>query len=166
MKRALTIAWISLGLLVLIYFCGGYEHLPEKFPTHFDLAGNPNGWSNKSTFLFTFGSLILFTNILLFILFQWIQELPVALINLPNKDYWFSTPERKLIGYEKLKAVLSMTGIFCNMVFLFSVQIIFQTTKAITTLEIPINLGVVFMLAMSIGLITAVFVMTRKPSSP
>lgn len=164
MKRASVIAWISLGILVLAYLGGNYGRLPETFPTHFDMAGNPNGWSTRSAFLYTFGSLILLINILFFLPFKWIHMCPSSLINLPNKDYWFSTPERKLIGYEKLKTILSITGAFCNLVFLFCVQIIFQESKIVTALQLPITPGVILILTMALGLVVAAFIITKRPS--
>jgi uncharacterized membrane protein len=30
----------------------GSNRLPDRIPTHFDLAGNPNGWDSPSSFIF------------------------------------------------------------------------------------------------------------------
>lgn len=41
--------WLSLCLCMLALAVSGalYGHLPEQIPTHFDLAGNPDRWSDR-----------------------------------------------------------------------------------------------------------------------
>lgn len=38
-----ALAWLSWITYQAIY---GPHHLPERIPTHFDMAGNPNGWGS------------------------------------------------------------------------------------------------------------------------
>jgi uncharacterized membrane protein len=54
MRRNLEIV----GLALLAFLCWitvralyGASRLPDKIPTHFDLAGNPNGWGSPATLL-------------------------------------------------------------------------------------------------------------------
>jgi len=68
--------------------------LPERLASHFDIAGNPDGWSSKGAFfaIFAVGMLVVafvFLGIALLI-----PRLPHSLINLPRKDYWLA-PERR-----------------------------------------------------------------------
>ena len=46
--------WLStiLCLLPILFGVAVYDSLPERIPTHFDLAGNPNGWSSRPMAVF------------------------------------------------------------------------------------------------------------------
>jgi uncharacterized membrane protein len=55
MRRILELIGLgALGLLVWITYqaLSGPEPLPDRIPTHFDLAGNPNGWGSPAALLF------------------------------------------------------------------------------------------------------------------
>ncbi|MEA3409857.1 MAG: DUF1648 domain-containing protein [Candidatus Eisenbacteria bacterium] len=79
-----------------------YPLLPERLAVHFGASGEPNGWSSKGEFMVLFGAMEAF-----FVLFGVglafaLDRIPVALINVRNKDYWFS-PERREESLEFLK---------------------------------------------------------------
>jgi uncharacterized membrane protein len=50
------ILWILIAI-PFVYLAMVWKDLPAQVPTHFDLAGNPNGWSQKSTLPFLIGGL-------------------------------------------------------------------------------------------------------------
>jgi uncharacterized membrane protein len=50
------ILWILLAI-PFVYLAMVWKELPAQVPTHFDLAGNPNGWSQKSTLPYLIGGL-------------------------------------------------------------------------------------------------------------
>jgi len=52
-KQLEGIALIALGVEAWITYGAffGAERLPERIPTHFDLAGHPNGWGRPSALL-------------------------------------------------------------------------------------------------------------------
>jgi serine/threonine-protein kinase len=86
-------------VLAAIAFCVGdlsirYSELPPQVASHFNAAGAPDGWSSKEQFLVlslvTFGIVcVTFAAAMLTTHFG-----PAALVNLPNKQYWFA-PERE-----------------------------------------------------------------------
>ena len=43
-----ALAWISWITYQAVY---GPDHLPARIPTHFDMAGNPNGWGSPAGLL-------------------------------------------------------------------------------------------------------------------
>ncbi len=71
-----------------------YPLLPERLAVHFGASGEADGWSSKGEFMVLFGGMEV-----LFVLFgvafaTLLDRVPLALINIPHKDYWFS-PERQ-----------------------------------------------------------------------
>jgi len=51
MRKTLeAVGWGALALLVWITYSAltGPQHLPERIPTHFDVAGNANGWGSPA----------------------------------------------------------------------------------------------------------------------
>jgi len=51
-----SILWILI-LLPFVYLSAIWNELPVRIPTHFDLEGNPNGWSDKNGLIYLFVSL-------------------------------------------------------------------------------------------------------------
>jgi len=51
-----SILWI-LMLLPFVYLSTMWTELPVRIPTHFDLGGNPNGWSDKNGLIYLLASL-------------------------------------------------------------------------------------------------------------
>jgi uncharacterized membrane protein len=71
-----------------------YPQLPDKVASHFGASGQPNAWSTK-TFFVAFYLVIIGISVLFFLGISFgISRVPVALINMPNKDYWLSGERR------------------------------------------------------------------------
>ncbi len=71
-----------------------YPLLPQKMATHFDASGKPNGLSDKSTFFLLWVGVLVVVMGILGGITVWLDKMPVALFNLPNKDYWFAKERR------------------------------------------------------------------------
>ncbi len=71
-----------------------YPNLPEIMASHFNYAGEPDGWMSKQNyFLFLAGILSLI--VLEFTFLPWIiGKMPKYLINMPNKEFWFAEERR------------------------------------------------------------------------
>ncbi|MCK4510554.1 DUF1648 domain-containing protein [bacterium] len=85
---------LLLAAVAAIQMTHYYPLLPERLAVHFGASGEPDGWSSKGEFMVLFGGMEVF-----FVLFGWafatlLDRVPLALINIPHKDYWFS-PERQ-----------------------------------------------------------------------
>jgi uncharacterized membrane protein len=50
--EAITLAALAMMAWITWRALHGPKSLPERIPTHFDAAGNPNGWGAASTLLF------------------------------------------------------------------------------------------------------------------
>jgi len=69
-------------------------YLPPEVAIHFGAKGNPDSWGTRAFLVWFF----LAMDSGLFLMFLWIPSLilrmPVALISLPNKDYWLAKENR------------------------------------------------------------------------
>lgn len=59
-----SIFWILI-LIPFVYLTTIWSELPKVIPTHFDLSGNPNGWSDKKGLIVLIGSLGIGTYLLM-----------------------------------------------------------------------------------------------------
>src|SRR5580658_8066152 len=118
MNKKIALIW-GLAFIVMVgYLMFIEDSLPERLAVHFDISGNPNGFQSKSTFITAFYCFTFFINGLFLVLFWAIEKLPSGSINIPWKEYWFATEERKVLAFEKLRAVLGLAGIFICTTFL------------------------------------------------
>lgn len=71
-----------------------YPRLPQQVASHFDAQGNPNGWSDKQSFVAVLGGVLAFIPLLGVVAASMIRHGPRSLLNVPHKDYWLA-PERE-----------------------------------------------------------------------
>lgn len=88
---------------IIIYFLIGifiaqsvfyYSSLPDIMASHFDGAGNPNGWMSKSFFFVFQGAVLLLIIGISLFLPKLVKKTPYKWVNLPNKDYWLAKERR------------------------------------------------------------------------
>jgi uncharacterized membrane protein len=164
MNKKIGFVWGLIFLTTLVYLSFIESSLPDRLAVHFDIAGNPNGFQTKSVFISTFYCFTFLMNGLFFSLFWLLDRLPTQLINIPWKDYWFATDERKVVAFEKLRSVMGLTGIFVCTSFLFMVQVIYQANTSNPLLYVPINGGVFAILILSVFFIGLSFIITKPPT--
>ena len=85
------------------------SELPERLASHFDGAGNPNGFMPKTTFFELQLAVLGILTAVFILLPALLTRLPNALINLPNKDYWLA-PERREATLRDLASHLAWFG--------------------------------------------------------
>jgi uncharacterized membrane protein len=163
MNKKIAFIWGLAFLAVIGYLFFIQGDLPDRLAVHFDINGNPNGFQSKDVFFTTFLCFIFLMNVL-FLAMSWgISRLPTAIINIPWKQYWFANDERKAVGFEKLRAVMGLMGIFICTSFLFTEQVIYQANTKNAPFVIPINAGVFGILILSIFFMALVFIITKPP---
>lgn len=153
MKKVLGFLWLVFFLLFAVMLAFVIPSLPDHLATHFDFNGNPNGYQEKSAYLTAMVTLGLVVNGLFFILFHVMGHIPEKFINLPRKDFWFATPERKAFIMERLKVSLLLPGIVTNFVLCMAQQAIYQSNVQHPVIEFPMG-----MLPFLIGVIIIVVV--------
>jgi uncharacterized membrane protein len=85
---------IAVLLLIAFQFAYYYPRLPVQVASHFDARGVPNDWSSKAGFFAIMGSVIALIALIFLGFGVWLPRMPVSIVNLPNKRYWFA-PERR-----------------------------------------------------------------------
>jgi len=68
--------------------------LPERVATHFNGAGQPDGWMTRTTHLMFMGIFGLIFPLFLIGICWGTRFLPVGLVNIPHREYWLAS-ERK-----------------------------------------------------------------------
>jgi uncharacterized membrane protein len=93
---------MSLSRIILVFLVIGlvgqilyyYPNLPDRMASHFNGAGEPDGWMSKQNFLIFEAVILLFIIAEFSLLPLLIEKMPNSLINLPNKDHWLSEENR------------------------------------------------------------------------
>jgi hypothetical protein len=95
MARGLAAANLALCLGLLVFSLGAFPRLPERYPVHFDAAGQPNRWAaGGSLEWFILPGVTVGMNALLVGLALSIRRIPPRWINLPRKrDFLKLSPE-------------------------------------------------------------------------
>jgi hypothetical protein len=110
-QSAVSLLVLAAALQIFLY----YPHLPEIVASHFDGAGNPNGWSSKVEFFLIYVGVVILQIGLFALLPSFLPRLPDAWIRLPGKDYWLA-PERRAETLTILRRRLLWFGV-ANLVF-------------------------------------------------
>jgi hypothetical protein len=101
MNRRMVALWTGWGLVLLLTgadIAWDYPRLPERLATHFNAAGQADGWSSRGACL-TVWLATLAGMCLLFAGLCWlVRVLPARYVNMPRRDYWFA-PGRE--GYTR-----------------------------------------------------------------
>ncbi|MDD4050706.1 MAG: DUF1648 domain-containing protein [candidate division Zixibacteria bacterium] len=110
MNRLLKILWpLSVATLVIqaIYY---HPLLSERIASHFDLKGNPDGWSSKESFFVLWYLMIVFLNVWVPLVGVLVRKLPPSMVNIPHREYWLATEGRK--AHVRDVVFVMMAGIF------------------------------------------------------
>jgi uncharacterized membrane protein len=86
----LAILWIGFGASLL----GAVPMLPPRMATHFDGAGNPNGWMSRSAHLIFMGAFGIGFPLFIIGMCWMARYLPLSAINLPHREYWLASERR------------------------------------------------------------------------
>lgn len=164
MNKRMALVWVFVFLAAVGYLFFIQDALPDHLAVHFDINGKPNGFQNKTDFIPGFLGFVVLMNGIFLALVLGIKYIPVALINIPWKKYWFATEERKAVAFEKLRMVMSLVGIFVCVVMLFTEHVIYQQNMPNPESAFPINGGVAVILVLSLLVIAiAIAIAITKP---
>lgn len=99
--------WLGLPLLVVGVQIAYYApRLPERVASHFNMAGEPDGWMSRTAFLGLMGGVAVGLA-LMFAGITWlVRRLPPSWINLPHREYWLAEPRREASIHAMTKNLL------------------------------------------------------------
>jgi uncharacterized membrane protein len=96
-------AWIVIhGIFVgalWLFSLWAYPNLPDRYPVHFDFAGNPNRWvAGSSPEWFLVPGIATFLNAMFIGIALTLPRTPVEIMSLPNKDKFLKLPRDKQVA--------------------------------------------------------------------
>ncbi len=154
---------IALFLTCLLYLISTYETLPDRVAVQFDFNNKPTSWQSKSGFIKLYLGVLVTVNIFLWLLKKFLTRIPDPLINVPWKKYRFSTEERKSTALFRMQTTLAYALAFVNLVYLFIYHVVYQENSSSSFLYIPVDIGVYFILFLSLILVVGLFLYMRPP---
>lgn len=87
----LNVSLLILAAMLSVWF---YPQLPERLASHFNAAGEADGWMTKDGFFLFYGLLLL----LMFGMFAgitWVvRHVPASMVNIPHREYWLAAERR------------------------------------------------------------------------
>lgn len=131
-RSTLRYLWIFSIIVLAWQGFSSYAKLPEKLATHFDMSGNPDGWSSRKGFFTGWYLLILGMNVLWLLSVMLMSHLLTKkkmtwMVNMPNKDYWLETDERSQEFVKRINTILSGVAFFTNLMWAAIYHIIIQS---------------------------------------
>lgn len=153
--------WILTIILIIFQGFHSYAKLPERMATHFNGSGRPDGWSNRDSFYLTFYAILLGLNLMLYVMSRFMHRIPPSMVNMPNKQYWFATEERKKVAMDKTRDLLFIVLLMMNVYFAILFEAIARTNTSGQTIS-PFLLFVPTIVVMPIIIAYLIFGF-RKP---
>ena len=130
-KLTLKYLWI-ISLIVLIWQgYSAYLKLPVQVATHFNSSGVPNGWSSRTSFFTVWGLTMVGMNAMwllsVFLLPRCLRAKFAQTVNIPNRDYWLSTDERRVECGRLMNAMMFGVAFMTNALFIVIFHSIVQS---------------------------------------
>lgn len=94
-NRLPIVVLITALLAFALSLVWSYGQLPAQVATHFNAAGQANDWMSREMHLTCMAAIGLGLPILMVGVFYAIRWLPMAIVNMPHREYWLA-PERRL----------------------------------------------------------------------
>jgi uncharacterized membrane protein len=122
LPRILLLLLVGFFIAQIGYY---YLILPETVASHFDAAGNPNGFMSKTIFVIFELFLLLFVAGQFMLIPSFIEKLPDSLINLPNKAFWLAK-ERRAETFATIRNYFEWFSVALLLVFIAVNQLVFR----------------------------------------
>jgi uncharacterized membrane protein len=93
-----------LAFLVVLYLAGVVATvplLPERMATHFNAAGQADGWMTRSGYLAFNATLGVALPLFILLIVYLSRFLPASLVNIPHREFWLA-PERRALAQTAL----------------------------------------------------------------
>ncbi len=167
-RTVLKYLWILSFVFLVWQSLSSYPKLPERLATHFDASGNLDGWSSRRGFFIGWYALILGMNAI------WLLSvtlIPRSLrgrfarsINIPNRDYWLATDERKAECARRMNTMMFGISFLTNVMWGIIHHSIIQSSIE-TRIHLSITAIWVIMGALLVFTFAYLFTAFRKPKA-
>jgi len=100
--------------------------LPAKVASHFGRDGAANGYMWRHTYVYFMLAFVVLLPLFFSFVANAVAHVPVAMINIPNRDYWLA-PERRGLVVDRLRRQMQM---FSAMLVLFLCFVHWEVVRA------------------------------------
>lgn len=138
-RNAWTIFLITI-LLGAAYLAWAHGALPDRVASHFDAAGEADGWQSRTGFVVVMAATMAFSAAVFAGIALLIPRARDNLFNLPHRDDWLA-PERRAQTVAQLTGELLLIGAATNLFFL---ALTAMTVQANRVVDGPARLGGAF----------------------
>lgn len=117
--------------------------------THFDLYGQPNGWSSRPAYVALMAVIGVLLPLAMVALVEWLGATRPEALNVPGRDYWFH-PVRRAEGVRRLRdQTWRLACLILGMIIALHGLILFAHTA------VPPHLPTIPILALIVGFLLA-----------
>ncbi len=88
-----------------------WSELPETMASHFGAGGRPNDYMSKVPFFWLLAASAGGSVAIVFAAAGMLKRLPARWINIPNRDYWLATDERREVAMNRIAAPMAWIGL-------------------------------------------------------
>jgi uncharacterized membrane protein len=150
------------GLLAVqgILIVATYAMLPARVATHFDFAGNANGFMMRTDYMLLMAAIGLGVPVLLLFVTVLLPYLVPNRLRIPSRDYW-TAPERR----SQTQSSIATVGLFMSAVvtaFLIAMQLLVVEANARTPPRMDIGLLFAFIAVLVVAILFSQFFMWRR----
>jgi uncharacterized membrane protein len=129
--RCRTVRWpllltLAIVLVLSIRIFDIWPRLPPTMASHFAANGRPNDFMSKGGF---FAAMALFGGgpiALLFVIPLFLNRLPASMINLPNREYWLATDDRRIEALDRLASFLGWMALATAALIAVAIELAIQ----------------------------------------
>jgi uncharacterized membrane protein len=164
MNKNLALVWVLTLVILLFQAWSAYDSLPDRMPSHFNFQGEPDSYSSKNQFFGTWLFALVLLNVLLPSVHLLIRVVPSTMINVPHREYWLATSDRKREVAAKMANLMVAMAIGLNLIFFLLLESIRSYTLT-GTASMPFWTPLVILPFLIIVPLLFVFRMFRVPPS-
>ncbi len=114
MHKIILLLTASWGIMQGAYYL---PQLPETVPIHYGFSGAADRWASKDTMMWLNTGLFVLITGLFYAIVYLAEKGSLALINVPNKEYWF-TGKREAASRARLANMFAAMGSLTNFLFI------------------------------------------------
>jgi hypothetical protein len=113
---------LRLVFAITVVGCTGYilatsSALPDPLASHFALDGRANNGMSRESYRWMMAGLALLIPLLMVFFQVWLPRRLIRFVNIPRRDYWLATEERKAAVIDYLERHALVTGLVPPLLF-------------------------------------------------
>ncbi len=165
MNKTILVIWLFTLVLAVGMPLVNYSTLPDRMASHFEFSGKANGYSSKDSFYLMWFIQIAILNVMVPGVGWLVRKVPPGMVNIPHREYWLATPERRRECGSKSTGLLA---VIMSCVNLFLVGL-FQSVLDVNSGQSPaLPFWLPLLLLPITGILTLVYVLKvfKVPQQP